>query len=187
MAELVAEVLALHNTLHTDRSQTEALKAERDRLIQCQHTTNKRCQQLEEEANRLQKMLATRNGALSQELGLQPSYNKCLVELAGQPYNPEPARHNVSPLIHVKFAEANSKFEQLSSKRDQEVNDIHLKLKHSEASQAHLASMLSVEKQAHAVTAASLKQTQEKNIREVQQLEAKVMIDAFAPNQKCHK
>ena len=88
MAELIAEVLALHNTLHTDRSQTDTLKAERDRLIQCHHTINKRCKQLEEEADRLQKMLATRNGELSQELGLQPSYNKCLAELAGRPYSP---------------------------------------------------------------------------------------------------
>lgn len=83
MAELIAEVLALHNTLHTDRSRTEALKAERDRLIYCQDTLNKRCKQLEEEADRLQKMLATRNGELSQELGLQPIYNKCLAELEG--------------------------------------------------------------------------------------------------------
>lgn len=87
MAKLVAEVLALHNTLHTDRSQTETLKAERDRLIQCHHTITKRCHQLEEEADRLHKMLATRNRELSQELGLQPSYNKCLAELAGRSYN----------------------------------------------------------------------------------------------------
>lgn len=85
MAELIEEVLALHKTLHTDRSQTDILTAERDRLIQRQDIVNKRCQQLEEEADRLRKILATRNGELRQELGLQPSYNKCLAELAGQP------------------------------------------------------------------------------------------------------
>ena len=42
-----------------------------------------------------------------------------------------------------------------------------------------------MEKQAHAATAASLKQTQQKNVREVRRLELKV-IDAFGPNQKCH-
>lgn len=84
------------------------------------------------------------------------------------------------------FAEANSKFEQLSAKTEQQVNDIHLKLQHSQASQAHLASMLSVEKQAHAATAALLKQIQQNNMREVQELESKV-INAFAPNQSCHK
>lgn len=91
MAELIEEVLALHKTLHTDRSQTDTLTAERDRLIQCQDTVNKRCKQLEEEADRLHKILATRNGELSQELGLQPSYNKCLAELAGQSRGPHSA------------------------------------------------------------------------------------------------
>lgn len=88
-------------------------------------------------------------------------------------------------LIKSKFAEGNRKLEHLSAKTEQEANDIYLKFKHSEASQAHLASMLRVEKQAHAATAASLKQTQQKSVREVQDLEAKV-IDAFGPNQKCH-
>ena len=84
------------------------------------------------------------------------------------------------------IAEANNKVEQLSAKTEQEVNDLNLKLKHSEASQAHLASMLSAEKQAHAATAASLKQTQQMNIREVQQLQAKVM-NAFGPSHQCYK
>ena len=88
MAELIEEVRALHKTLHTDRSQTDTLTAERDRLIQCQDATNKRCKQLEEEADRLHKTLATRNGELRQELGLQPSYNNCLAELAGPPCSP---------------------------------------------------------------------------------------------------
>lgn len=87
MAELVAEVLALHNTLHTDRAQTDTLRTERDRLIQCQDAMNKRCKQLEEEADRLQQILATRNLELRQELGVQPMYNKCLTELAGRPYH----------------------------------------------------------------------------------------------------
>ena len=109
MAELIAEVLALHNTLHTDRSQTETLRAERDRLIQCQEPINKRCKQLEEEADRLQQILATRNQQLSQELGLQPSYDKCLAELTGrdQPCNgifvlTRPSPHILTPLIHTQ-------------------------------------------------------------------------------------
>ena len=84
MTELITEVLALHNTLHTDRSETETVKLERDRLEQSQETTSKRCKQLEKETARLQQLLSSRNSALSQELGLQGSYNKCLVELAGQ-------------------------------------------------------------------------------------------------------
>ena len=67
-------------------------------------------------------------------------------------------------------------------KTEQEVSEIHLKLRHSEASQAHLESRLSVEKLAHAATAASLRQTQQKNIREVQELEAKV-TDPFCLQQ----
>ena len=84
MAELVREVLALHNTLHTDRSQTETLKAERDRLAQRQDALTKQCQQLEKEVARLQQMLASRNSALSEELGLQSAYNQCLTELFGK-------------------------------------------------------------------------------------------------------
>ena len=62
----------------------------------------------------------------------------------------------------------------MSAKTEHQVNDIHLELKHSKASQAQLASMLSAEKQAHAATAASLEQAQRKNFREVQELKAKV-------------
>ena len=83
MADLIAEVLALHNTLHTDRLHNETLKAERDRLAQRQDTSEKRYKLLEEETTRLQQMLVRRNSALGQELGLQSSYSKCLSDLAG--------------------------------------------------------------------------------------------------------
>ncbi len=83
MKELVTEVLQLHNTLHTDRSQSEALKLDRDRLAQSQDALTRRCQQLDSEATRVQQMLATRNAALSEELGLQTAYNQCLADLSG--------------------------------------------------------------------------------------------------------
>ena len=83
MKELVTEVLQLHNTLHTDRSQSEALKLDRDRLAQSQDALTRRCQQLDSEATRVQQMLATRNAALSEELGLQTAYNLCLADLSG--------------------------------------------------------------------------------------------------------
>lgn len=84
MKELIAEVLGLHNTLQTDRLQSEALKAERDRLAQSQEALSKRCQQLESEAARLQQMMTARNAALTEELGLQTAYNKCLSDLTGK-------------------------------------------------------------------------------------------------------
>lgn len=173
MAQLIAEVLTLHKTLHTDRSQSDTLKAECERLIQCQNGMNKRCKQLEEEADRLHKILATRNQELSQELGLQPLYNKCLAELAGRL-----CRGNFAfwpgPRRLCDFAEANSKLEKLSAKTEQEVTDIHIKLKHSEANEARLLNSLNTEKQAHAVAVASLEQSQQKHVRVVQDLHGKV-------------
>ncbi len=83
MKELITEVLQLHNTLHTDRSQSEILKLDRDRLAQSQNSLARRCQQLESETNRVQQMLATRNATLSEELGLQTAYNQCLADLSG--------------------------------------------------------------------------------------------------------
>ena len=70
--------------MQADRSHSDGLKAERDRLIQSREALASRCQQLEEEAARLQQMLATRNSALSEELGLQAAYSKALAELSGQ-------------------------------------------------------------------------------------------------------
>ena len=84
MKEVIAEVLALHQNLQADRSQSETFKAERDRLVQSREAITSRCQQLEVEAARLHQMLATRNSALSEELGLQAVYNKALAELSGR-------------------------------------------------------------------------------------------------------
>ncbi len=84
MKELIAEVLELHSTLQTDRSQNENLRAQRDRLAQSQEALTQRCQQLEEEAARLQQMLAIRNSAMTEELGLQTAYDQCLAELSGR-------------------------------------------------------------------------------------------------------
>ena len=195
MAELIAEVLALHNTLHTHRSQTESVKLERDRLSQSQDVTNKRCKQLEEEAARLHQMLACRNSALSQELGLQTSYNKCLAELAGQqsPFcsmllsTSEQAVY----LRALTTAESNNKIEAMSTKTEQEVNDAYCKLKDSEAKQAHLASMLSTEKQAHSAAVARFQLTQQESVRAAQELKAKVKLcksskDALCQCTFCH-
>ncbi|DBA99756.1 TPA: hypothetical protein ACH3X3_012303 [Trebouxia sp. C0006] len=49
----------------------------------------------------------------------------------------------------------------MASQTELEKNDMHQKLKCSEASQAHLSSMLSAGKQAHAAAVASLKQIQQ--------------------------
>ena len=83
-------------------------------------------------------------------------------------------------------AEANSKLEKLSAKTEQDVTEIQLKLKHSETCQASLANLLNTEKQAHAVALASLEQTQQKNVREVQELHAKVIDKAVQDNQLNH-
>ena len=87
MKELITEVLQLHNTLHTDRSESETLRLDRDRLAQSQESLARRCQQLESEATRVQQMLATRNAALKEELGLQTAYSQCLADLSGNCYS----------------------------------------------------------------------------------------------------
>ena len=83
MKELITEVLALHQTMQSDRTLSDNLKAERDRLAQSHDAMASRCQRLQSEAARLQQMLTVRNAALSEELGLQAAYNKCLSELSG--------------------------------------------------------------------------------------------------------
>ena len=181
MAELVREVLALHNTLHTDRSQTETLKTERNRLAQRQDALTKQCQQLEKEVARLQQMLASRNSALSEELGLQSAYNQCLTELFGKQCSPNTYITTCTVQLSVQLgpeilmpAEANAKVEQMSSETERTTSDMYQKLRHSEAQQMHLSSMLSVEKQAHAAAMASLQQSQQMHTQEMQELNEQV-------------
>ncbi|KAL0031702.1 hypothetical protein WJX79_002013 [Trebouxia sp. C0005] len=90
-------------------SESETLRLDRDRLAQSQDALTRRCQQLESETTRVQQMLATRNAALKEELGLQTAYSQCLADLSA----------------------AHSKLDKMASQTELEKNDMHQKLKHT--------------------------------------------------------
>ena len=64
----------------------------------------------------------------------------------------------------------------MSAKTEQEVNDAYQNLRDSEAKQAHLASMLSAEKQAYSAAVARFQLTQQDNVQAAQELKAKVKL-----------
>lgn len=62
----------------------------------------------------------------------------------------------------------------MASQTELEKNDMHQKLKCSGASQAHLSSMLSAGKQAHAAAVASLKQIQQGHSQQMKETKDQV-------------
>ena len=62
----------------------------------------------------------------------------------------------------------------MASQTELEKNDLHQMLKRSEASQAHLSSMLSAEKQAHAAAVASLQQIQQGHSQQMKETKDQV-------------
>jgi predicted nucleic acid-binding Zn-ribbon protein len=69
----------------------------------------------------------------------------------------------------------------MASQTELEKNDMHQKLKRSEASQAHLSSMLSAEKQAHAAAVASLQQIQQGHSQQIKETKDQVKTALQTP------